>query len=70
MEVVSRALILGAFSWSENAIKTVVMRAGPIQGTYFWSVGDGIDLLVLGALGWSGNALKTVVMCAGPLQGT
>ena len=61
VEVVSRALVLGALGWSGNAI---------------WSVGGGFDLeavsraLVLGAFDWSGNALKTVVMRVGPLQGT
>ena len=33
LEVVSRALVLGAFRWSGNAIKTVVVCAGPIQRT-------------------------------------
>ena len=33
LEVVLRALVLGAFGWSGNAIQTVVMRVGPFQGT-------------------------------------
>ena len=71
-----RALVWGALGWSGNALKTVVMCVGPLQGTSFWSVGDGFDLevvliaFVLVAFGWSGNALKTVVMRAGPLRGS
>ena len=76
MEVVSRALVFGAFGWSGNAINAVVMRVGSLQGTYFWSVWDGFEWEVVsrtslgGALGWSGNVIKTGVMRAGPLQGT
>ena len=76
MEVFSRALLLGAFGGSGNAVKTMVMRAAPLQGTLVWRAGGGFDLevvpraLVLGALGGSGIVIKNVVMRAGPLQGT
>ena len=33
LEFVWRALVLGALGWSGNALKTVVMRVGPLQGT-------------------------------------
>ena len=57
MEVVSSALVLGAVGWSGKVMQTVVMRAGPLQGTSFWSVREGFDLevvsiaLVLGLAG-------------------
>ena len=63
MKVVLRALVLGAFGWSGNALKTMVMCTGPLQGAQFWSVGDGFDLevvlraLALGGVGWSGKTL-------------